>query len=255
MKHFFSAGLATVALLLVTACGSNSTPTSPSPSATIASVVFTAAVVSTSVIQMKATAIMSDSSTRDVTASATWATSNTAIAVVSVSGLVTVVSSGDVDVRATYQNVTGSMKLAVVQKFALTGVVVEGAPAARPLAGVRLVITSGAESGTSVTTDATGVFRFGAITAGILSMDATKDGYLLWRVTNLTMDRDREIDLELFPTPPLNPAGASATARCVDGSWSWAATRGDACTANGGVVYGVCPGPMCDGLGGRPLAR
>ena len=66
-------------------------------------------------------------------------------------------------------------------------------------------------------------------------------------VTNLTMDRDREIDLELFPTPPLNPAGASATARCVDGSWSWAATRGDACTANGGVVYGVCPGPMCDG--------
>ena len=61
------------------------------------------------------------------------------------------------------------------------------------------------------------------------------------------MDHDREIDVELFPTPPVNAAGASATARCGDGSWRWALTRGEACTANGGVVYGICPGPLCDG--------
>jgi hypothetical protein len=56
---------------------------------------------------------------------------------------------------------------------------------------------------------------------------------------NLAMDHDREVELELFPTRPMNAAGASATARCGDGSRSGAPAGGDACTANGGVVYRV----------------
>ena len=125
--------------------------------------------------------------------------------------------------------------------------VTEGAPTNGPLANARVAITAGVDAGTFGVTDAKGAFRFNTVTAGVISMEATKDGYLLWRVTNLTIDHDREISLELFPTPPLNAAGASATARCGDGSWSWAATRAEACLVNGGVVYGVCPGALCDG--------
>jgi hypothetical protein len=247
MKSLIASGAAGVALLMLTACANNSTPTSPSTTATVSSIAVTSTVMSTTVLQMKATASLSDGTTRDVTSASTWVTSNASVAVVSASGQVTILSSGDVDVRATYQSVTGTMKLALAQKFAVSGVVTEGAPTTGPLANVKILITSGVDTGAVVLTDAKGTFRFNTITAGVISMDATKDGYLLWRVTNLTIDHDRELDLELFPTPPVNAAGANATARCGDGTWSWAPTRGEACTANGGVIYGVCPGPLCDG--------
>jgi hypothetical protein len=248
VKSLFASGVAGVALLLLSACSSNSTPASPtSGTPTVSSVAVTNTVVSASVLQMKATASLSDGTTRDVTAASTWATSNVAVAVVSAGGQVTILSSGDVDVRATYQSVTGTMRLALAQKFALSGLVTEGPPTEGPLANVKLTITSGADAGAIVTSDAKGAFRFNTVTAGLMSLDATKDGYLLWRVTDLTIDRDRQLELELFPTPPINGAGATATARCGDGSWSWAPTRGEACTINGGVIYGVCPGPLCDG--------
>ena len=54
---------------------------------------------------------MSDGSTRDVTSSAAWESSNPGIAAVSSTGMVTVVGNGELDVRATYQNVMGSMHL------------------------------------------------------------------------------------------------------------------------------------------------
>ena len=139
------------------------------------------------------------------------------------------------------------MKLALAHGFAVTGLVSEGPPTSGPLANAKVTITSGVDTGAVVLTDARGAFRFTTVTAGVISIDATKDGYLRWRVTYLTIDHDRELDLELFPTPPVNAAGANATARCGDGSWSRAPTRGEACTANGGVIDGVWPGPLCDG--------
>jgi len=53
------------------------------------------------------------------------------------------------------------------------------------------------------------------------------------------------VDISMFPNTPTNEAGALATARCNDATWSWAPTREDACTANGGIAYGVCPGVLC----------
>ena len=124
MNRLFSAGIAGVTLLMLTACGSSSSPAAPTPGAsvTVSSLALTSTAISTSVLQMTASALLSDGSRRDVTAAATWATSNAAVAVVSTSGRVTIVGSGDVDVRATYQGVTGSTKLALSQKFALSGV-------------------------------------------------------------------------------------------------------------------------------------
>jgi uncharacterized protein YjdB len=53
-------------------------------------------------------ATMSDGTTQDVSATATWASSNTSDATVSASGAVTAVSPGSVSIQATYQNVTGT---------------------------------------------------------------------------------------------------------------------------------------------------
>lgn len=59
--------------------------------------------------QFKATATMSDGSTQDVTAAASWTTSNSAVATVSTSGLVTALTDGSTTITATYQNETGNM--------------------------------------------------------------------------------------------------------------------------------------------------
>ena len=85
------------------------------------------------------------------------------------------------------------------------------------------------------------------VASGEVEVRATYQS-VLWRLSNLTVDYDFTSDVFLYPTPPTNAAGASATARCRDGTWSWAQARADACKANGGVIYTVCPGVLCDAL-------
>lgn len=256
MKRVTLSGFACIALALSVACSGNnktnpSAPT-PAPGVTVSSITITSATPSSSSFQLTATARMSDGSTRDVTTLAAWESSNAGLATVSSSGVLTVVGTGDVEVRATYQSVMGALKILVTRPaspttFVLAGVVREVAPAAKLVSGVRVAITGGADAGTFVMTDSSGQFRFSTVSAGVVAMEAAKDGYELWRVTNLDMDRDRLLDVTVYPDPPSNAAGARATARCTDGSWNWAAVRADACAANGGIAYGVCPGPLCDG--------
>lgn len=253
MKRIAQTGVVAVAFAMLAACsGKETSPTAPTPTptpgATVSSVTVSSPSKTSTTFQLNAAARMSDGSTRDVTTSAQWQSSNTTLATISPAGVLTALGSGEVEARATYQNVAGTLKLVVsANTFMLSGVAREAAPAAKPIANVRVVITSGAEAGMSVVSDATGLFRFTTLSAGVLSMEATKDGYEVWRVANLTIDQDRALDVTLYPKPPANASGATATARCADGSWSWATTRAEACTANGGVAYGVCPGPLCDG--------
>jgi hypothetical protein len=255
MKRITQFGVVSVALLMLVACSGNkdTSPTAPTPSpgVTVTSVTISNTSKTSSTLQLGAVARMSDGSTRDVTTSALWQTSNAALATISSTGMLTVVGSGEVEARATYQAVVGTLKLVVTASaantFTLVGVVREVAPAAKLVSDVRVVITAGADAGASVVTDASGQFRFNALSAGVIAMEATKDGYELWRVANLDMDENRALDVTLYPKPPANASGARATARCNDGTWSWATTRTEACPANGGMAYGVCPGPLCDG--------
>jgi hypothetical protein len=256
MKRVTLFGVISVALAVLVACSGNkdTSPTAPTPApgVTVSSVTISNTFVTVSMFQLNAAARMSDGSTRDVTSSARWETSNAALATISSNGLLTVVGSGEVEARATYQSVMGTLKILVTRPtaattFTLAGVVREVAPAAKLVSNVRVVITAGADTGAFVVTDANGQFRFSSLSAGVIAMEATRDGYELWRVANLDMDQDRVLDMTLYPKPPTNAAGARATARCNDGTWSWATTRAEACSANGGVAYGVCPGPLCDG--------
>lgn len=63
--------------------------------------------------QMKATANLADSSTSDITSFVAWTSSNTSVATVSSTGLVTGVSGGTVTITATAGSVTGQVTLTV----------------------------------------------------------------------------------------------------------------------------------------------
>jgi hypothetical protein len=222
-------------------------PASDAP--TVTTIVVAAATLTPSTFQLSADARMSDGSSRDVTTSARWESANTAIAIVSSTGFVTSVAAGEVEIHATYEGVIGSLRLATARPagpsaFAVSGIVREASPNAHPLAGVRLQITAGPDFGKTTTTASDGSFRFPLLTRGLMGMEASKEGFLLWRIGNWIVDEDKQLTVSLYPIPPTDAAGVTATARCNDGSWSWAKLTMLAC-ADAGIAYVVCPGPLC----------
>jgi len=70
---------------------------------------------------------MSDGTVRDVTNASAWQSSNTALATVSSAGVVTFFGSGDVNVRATYQNDSGLLHL-VVANVPVISMTISSAP-------------------------------------------------------------------------------------------------------------------------------
>jgi hypothetical protein len=102
--------------ITVAACGGPTAPTAraapaaPSPTLSLVSVSGSApAIGETS--QFAATANFSDGTAQDVTNQASWLSSNTAVATVSNSGVVTGVGAGEADIGAVYQNRTGSQHI------------------------------------------------------------------------------------------------------------------------------------------------
>ena len=83
-------------------------------------------------VQYVATGTYSDSSTADLSATATWLSSIPAVATVNVSGLATAVTPGSTEISATYSSITGSATLTV------TGTLVFSNPSAIsvPLLGI-----------------------------------------------------------------------------------------------------------------------
>ena len=97
-----------VLTMFAAACGSSTSPS------TVSSVAVTGAVPAVGAqSQMVATATLSTGTTQDVTSSATWQSSNTAVATVTSSGLVTGVAAGAVQITATYQSVSGVDSLTI----------------------------------------------------------------------------------------------------------------------------------------------
>ena len=252
MKRLCYAGVVGATLTTFAACAghTDSSPAGPTPVSGLYEVRVTSGAMTDNTIQLTATARFVDGTSRDVTASATWNTSDPSLAAVSAAGLVTAVGNGQVDVRATYQGVTGVLTMQVgrpIQRFGISGVVREVGGAVGGLSGVRLEVVRGPGAGAVVTSDVSGSFRLTGV-MGMVDITASKPGYIDWRVQNLTVDRDMQIDVGIYPTPPTDESGARATARCVDGTWSWAHSVADACTGHGGILYGVCPGMLCSAV-------
>jgi len=261
MKRVCLSASASLAFAALIACGGKSTesPTAPSlpatPGPAVSAVIVTNAAVSETTMQMIATARFADGATRDVTTSSAWESSNSSVATISPSGLLTILTNGQVEARANYQGVTGAVSLTLTRppaagtRFSLSGLSREVSPQPRIIGGARITITDGPDAGMTVTSDAGGQFRFASVTTGRVSLEATRDGYQLWRMTNLMVDGNKQIEVVMYPNPPVNAAGQTATGRCNDSSWTWETSVLNACSAHGGLAYGVCPGAMC----GAPL--
>jgi Carboxypeptidase regulatory-like domain len=245
-----------MAIALVACGGSNTTPTpaptptpTPTPAATVSAVVVSGPASATTTFQLSATAKMSDGTTQDVTGAARWESSDTTIATVTSAGTVFVMGSGAVSLKATFQNVTGSLQTVVNKpappRFILAGFVWEVDPNAHKIAGAKVTITSGPDTGVTVTSDVNGAYMFPSIAAGVVSLSATMDGYLPSSPEGVNVSANAVTDVFIAPIPPKDANGNTATARCSDRSWSWAQTRAEACTANGGIEYPVCPGVLC----------
>jgi uncharacterized protein YjdB len=92
----------------VAACGSSTTPS------TVSAITVTGGVPSVGTTsQLTATAVLSDNTTQDVTSTSTWSSSNTSIATVSATGLVTGVASGTAVIQAIYGNISGTESLVI----------------------------------------------------------------------------------------------------------------------------------------------
>jgi len=108
-----------VAGLMLTGCGSNGTsqnPSNPTPSVTLSSITITPSITSLNVgatQQLTATGKYSDGSSKNVTASVTWTSSSTSLATVSSGGLVTAVKNGNVNINATLNSISSSLKLTI----------------------------------------------------------------------------------------------------------------------------------------------
>jgi len=109
-----------LATIVAGACAKKSTST---PTPTVSGVVVTGSGAFTSknqTSQLTATANLSDSTSQNVTSTATWSTSNATVASVSSTGLVTAVSFGTATITAAYQGAQGSLSAIVSLKATMT---------------------------------------------------------------------------------------------------------------------------------------
>ena len=244
MRHIFSAALGVV--ICAVACGGTSSPTAPvsatPPIGKVSSFKVSGPnIVVGDTVQFSAMAVMEDGTLHDVTTEAAWTTSDSTIATVDATGRVTGLKDGGVSIRATFRGATDSEYHNVAPQlfFKASGTVSDAPPNFNTIAGARVEIVAGNNTGTFKLTDGSGTFDFGSMKGGTYTLQISRDGYLNATRT-IALTRDMKVDLLLFPVPP-----AGATARCKDKSWSFATDQAAACTRNGGVAYWACPGPFC----------
>jgi hypothetical protein len=160
-------------------------------------------------------------------------------------GSLAIAGCGRGELTATSPTTPSAGTFAVASGPSIGGMVQSIEKPTRGLIGARIDITSGANAGKFAVSDDTGSFGLLGLAAGPTRLHVSKTGYEAWSSKDFDLQADTKLAIELFPTPPANSSGARATGRCNDGSWTWSASRADACVNNGGMAYGVCPGPLC----------
>jgi len=130
MKNFlFVLVMVMAGLLAGCGSGSNSAPGSPAVLESIAVTAPNTTVPFGTLTQLKAIGTYSDRSSRDLTSTATWTSSNTAVTTISGSGTATAlnISAAPVTVTATSGGVSGSMPFTVAAAT-LSSIAISGAP-------------------------------------------------------------------------------------------------------------------------------
>ena len=202
--------------LLAACAGSPSSPAGPSPvvSTPSAPAVASITVAGSSPLvgataQFTATATLSDGTTQRVTNLASWSSSDSTIANVSASGVVTGVAAGDADITATYQAIGGKARVTIVRPapstFTISGTLRDGTSAGI-LPNVPIQAADGAGTTRSVTTDASGGFAISGVPPGAVTLTITIAGYEPMTQTT-SVSADTHVDLVLTRQPSLDLTG------------------------------------------------
>jgi hypothetical protein len=136
-------------------CGSQSrppsggsTPGAPTPTPGVTAISISGSIPEIgATTQLTAMAVRSDGSTQDVTAQATWESSNPAVITISEGGAARGVGAGEADITASFGGSTGSRQVRLeVRTFGLEGVIADQATG-RPIAGSDVEIQDGKNAG------------------------------------------------------------------------------------------------------------
>jgi len=229
--------------------------------------------------QFTATAVMSNSTTQTITNQASWQSSNVGLATVSSSGFVAAVAAGEVDIRATYQSITGSAHVTITAPAPTIGVcgTVREQGTTTTVSNATIILK---DTVFSTNSDSSGHYCLSGMGNGRFTIRASKSGYELTE-QEVSINGSVTADIAMrrssspapspgpspSPTPSPGPNGpmcaassipANAacinngtppvTAVCDDGAYSCSQNRGGTCSTHGGVKCWVCPGALCNGL-------
>jgi hypothetical protein len=186
---------------------SSSTPSTPvTPTPTVSSVTVSGSSPALGeTTQFTATATLSNAATHDVTAQATWQTSDGGVATVSSGGLVRSVAAGEADITATYSGVTGSQHVRVAAVPAalrtLTGVIADDSTGRPIVDQAEAQIMDGENAGKAGRVDGNGVYSIPDVAPGAFMLRARATGFES-RDQPVTMsDSDVRVDFTLRAVP------------------------------------------------------
>ena len=213
-RAYLAAALACLAIMIgwVAGCGSESSPPNPigppvGPTTVTALTVKGNPVLTAlgQTTQLTLQATLADGSTKDVTSTAQWNTSNGAVVTVSPAGLATAMGFGRANVRG-YSSGRNSPDLVFTVlpegTYILSGRVTEGGTL--PVVNVRVETVGGAMSGRIAMTDVAGNYAFNGV-SGVGQVRATKDGYEP-AIQSVTPDTEH-VDIALTPMLPYASLG------------------------------------------------
>jgi len=209
--------VAAISVLMAVACGSDKEfvqtpytgPTDPTKTTTasVLSVTFQGPAPTIGpgeTAQMRAVAQLSDGSTRDVTAEATWTSSQVQIATVS-GGLLTGQALGRVQIRVAFQSRSVAITLVIkpAGTFVLSGSVTEAGPV--PIGSATVSVVSGLPY--QVTASSTGFYELFGV-SGMVTLRVSKEGYIDATQT-VIVAQDQRFDVQLKPiSAPVAVAGS-----------------------------------------------
>jgi hypothetical protein len=152
-------------------------PTSPGSGITRIEIGGPSSVAPGEVVQLTATAHLTDGSSRDVTTEAIWNSSNRIVLSISPDGRATGHVQGEALVTA-FSNVTSTREVIVVPRgtYRVVGLVTEAGGPSWPVIGATVAVTAGLGAGLVATTGEDGRYRLYGV-AGDVELRITKDGY------------------------------------------------------------------------------
>ncbi len=265
-RFIIAFGFAALVAIAIAACSSPTPPSNPTPTVLNVLVSGAAPAIGEGSQPFTATAMLSNSTSQVVTGTASWQSSDVAVATVAAGGQVQAVAPGDAEIRATYQSVSGGLRITVVapRTYTLSGVLNDSSTL-RPIVGAVISVTNGPNAGRSASTDGNGYYSIAGLRAGTFTMQVVRAGYTTLTLS-ITLAGDLRSDISLPPSGgsttltcgastvpaivdcPNNQGRQPPTARCDDGTFSCSQSRSGTCSTHGGVSCWVCPGVLCNPL-------